>query len=245
MEEEEMSVISKDGGMIGTITVAALIVGLLPITVEAGMLREDGRPMPTPQSTSNTTGQPRAVNTKTRPCSDFLKAQGTTSKFFPPVPDYVGWADKLFTTFGLVDYAGLAAEYINQQTGKSLGTKVTCLVTEEALTGGRAKIGVALSTTKALGFAQSIADLTANSFDFLNTPTIFGAKAQDVVVDGAKPALGPATLDVSFHIPQPGRPLPDLVDVLVDHPCVYRPVTVQFDSFTYAPDGTQAVLHIS
>jgi hypothetical protein len=68
----------------------------------------------------------------------------------------VGWTDKTFTTFGLVDYAGLAAEYINQQTGKSLGTKVTtCLVTEEALINGKTKISVALSTTRALGFAQS------------------------------------------------------------------------------------------
>jgi hypothetical protein len=81
-------IIRKGGGKIGTITVAALIAGLLPITVEAGMLREDGRPVPTPQSIrSNTTGQLSAVNTKTRPCSDFLSAQGTTSKFFPPVPD--------------------------------------------------------------------------------------------------------------------------------------------------------------
>jgi hypothetical protein len=81
------------------------------------MLREDGRPVPTPQSIrSNTTGQLSAVNTET--CSDFLSAQGTTSRFFPPVPDYVGWTDNPFTTFGLVDYAGLADKYYPGGDGK-------------------------------------------------------------------------------------------------------------------------------
>jgi hypothetical protein len=52
---------------------------------------------------------------------------------------------------------------------------------------------------------------------------------------------------VSFDIPQPGGPLPDLVDVLVDHPCTYKPVNVQFSSSTNGtrPDGKPAVLHIS
>lgn len=89
-------------------------------------------------------------------------------------------------------------------------------VTERRLANGTAQITVALVATKALGFAQSIADLAANNFDFLDTPTIFGAKAQDVV-NGAGPALGPATLDVSFRIAALGpRPLalPDLLDVV-------------------------------
>jgi hypothetical protein len=233
---------------IGTIAVAVLIAGLLPPTAEAGMLSEDG--VPTPRSIrSNTSGQLSAVDTKTRPCSDFLKAQGTLNNpplFFPPVPDYVGWTDKPFTTFGLIDYAGLAAEYIKDATQKSLGTKVTCSVTEGALTDGSAKISVTVFTTNALGFAQDAKDLKANGFDFLNTPTNFGAKAQDVV-NGAEPALGPATLDVSFRIPQPKDPLPDLVDVLVNSPCSYKPVNVQFESSTYGkrPDETKALLHIS
>ena len=44
------------------------------------------------------------------------------------------------TTFGLVDYAGLAAKFIKAQTGKALGTNVTCLVTEGKLADGSAKI---------------------------------------------------------------------------------------------------------
>jgi hypothetical protein len=226
---------------IGIISVAALIAASLPATAEAGTLRQDG--VPTSRPIRNNTNSQLAVNTGTRPCSDFLEAQGTTSQFFPPVSDYVGWTDNPFTTFGLVDYAGLADKYIKAQTGKSLGTEVTCSVTEEALTSGRTKISVTLFTTNALGFAQDANDLEKFGF---GAPTNFGAKAKDVV-DGAKPALGPATLDVSFHIPQPGGPLPDLVDVLVEHPCVYKPVNVQFSSSTYGkrPDGRKAILNIS
>jgi hypothetical protein len=125
----------------------------------------------------------------TVPLSDFLNAQGTSTQFFPPVPDYVGWSDGAARTFALIDYAGLADEYIKGQTRLSLGTKVTGSIKACAFVGGKAQIRVALSTTQALGFAQSIKALRKNKFDFLNTPTIFGAKAQDVV-NGATPAVG-------------------------------------------------------
>ena len=80
-------------------------------------------------------------------------------QYFPPVKDYVGWADAALTTFALVDYAGLANEYIKAQTGHSLGTEVKGYVLECALASGRAQITVALFTTNALGFAQSVAVL--------------------------------------------------------------------------------------
>jgi len=139
-------------------------------------------------------------------------------QFFPPVKDYVGWADAvapgavLATTFALVDYAGLANQYIKAQTGRSLGTEVRGYVLECRLVSGKAQVTVALFTTNALGFAQSVAVLAENGFDFLNTPTIFGAKAQDVV-KGEKPALGPVTLFTTFTISHPGGPLPDFLDV--------------------------------
>lgn len=114
------------------------------------------------------------------------------------------------------------------------------MVTERTLANGASQVTVALVATKALGFAQSVADLNANGFDFLNTPTIFGVKAQDVV-NGAEPALGPATLDVSFRIAKAGGRLPDLVDVLVDNRCKYAPINYRFGSFTF---GKKALLHI-
>ena len=61
-----------------------------------------------------------------RPIGDFLDAQGQTSDFVPPVPDYAGWIDSGFITFALIDYAGLANDWIETKSkGKiSLGTNV-------------------------------------------------------------------------------------------------------------------------
>lgn len=242
---------------IGALSIATMITGL-PLTAEAGVLTEQGdviksAPSVEESTTSDISGELSAIKIKTRPCSDFLNAQGKTSRFFNPVPDYVGWTDAvnpntlLPETFGLVDYAGLADKYIKAKTGKSLGTNVTCLLTEGKLADGSAKITVALVATKALGFAQSVTALADNDFHFLDTPAIFGAKVvttvpgEKGVVDGADPALGPAALDASFRIAKAGGPLPDLVDVLVDNRCKYAPINYRFGSFTF---GKKAVLHI-
>lgn len=100
--------------------------------------------------------------------------------------------------FALVDYAGLANKYIKNQTGHSIGTKVNDFVMECALPDGRAQVTVNIITTKALGFAQSIKDLAENNFDFLNTPTIFGAKDQEVVT-GKKPSWPSSFLHYFFN----------------------------------------------
>jgi hypothetical protein len=172
--------------------------------------------------------------------SDLLDAQGTTIIFFPPVPDYVGSTDVDFTTFALVDYAGLADWYITSVTGTSLGTDSTGPVMERACTDGTAEIKVKLSTKNALGFAQSIEKLAENDFDFAATPTIFGNKAVDVAM-GEDPALGSATFDVTFRIAAPGAPLPDLRAVVQcpnpdDTFCAgqdYRPVKLDIHSVTF------------
>jgi hypothetical protein len=173
----------------------------------------------------------------TRPLSDFLDEQGTTTQFFPPVADYVGWFDADFVNFALVDYAGLANDALNL----SLGTSVSGTVLECSRDGGRAEISVVLSTRKALGFAQSIAAITNNGFDFASTPTIFGNKAVDVAA-GAPPAVGPATLRTTFFIDKPGDPLPDLT-VLVNGN-TYAPWTLDFRSTTVGTHATKARLKV-
>ena len=136
------------------ISVTALLAVLFPMLGKAGPMGEAG-----PLVGKN------CLHVTTRPLSDFLDAQGTTSLFFPPVQDMLGWTDavnpktELPTTFGLVDYAGLANEYIKGTTGHPLGTKVRGLVVECKLANGKAQITVALFTTRALGFAQSVAAL--------------------------------------------------------------------------------------
>lgn len=174
-----------------------------------------------------------------RPLSDFLDAQGTASNFFPPVPDYVGWTDPVLgpelppVTFALIDYAGLADQYLNNNDNGcdfTLGTTVTGSIKERVLPNGKAEIRVALHTKNAMGFAQLVQDIIDNEFDFNATDTIFGNKTLDVC-DGAPAAVGQAKLDVTFTIENPGDPLPDLValvDDLVGPTFDYRPVTLKF-----------------
>jgi hypothetical protein len=214
------------------ISVTALLVVLFPMLGKAGPMGEAGPLVGT-----------NCLQVTTRPLSDFLDAQGTTSRFFPPVKDMLGWSDGPLIDFGLVDYAGLANAYIEQTTGTSLGTAVSGTVTECARADGTAMISVDLNTENALGFAQSIQALSDNHFNFLQTPTIFGAKAQDVVA-GAAPALGSVQFQTTFVIEQPGDPLPDIRIAFQDNRPDVRPITLDFRSTTVGtrPDGTGASL---
>lgn len=181
-----------------------------------------------------------------RPLSDFLDAQGSTSIFFPPVGDMLGWTDLEFVTFGLVDYAGLASEYLESlDPTLSLGTEVEGRVLECVRKDGTIEISVVISTRNALGFAQSVQDIIDNDFDFLSTPTIFGAKAQDVAV-GAVPALGPVQLRTTFTIDNPGDPLPDIRIAFQEQVADFAPITLDFRSTTVGtlPDGSPATLTI-
>lgn len=208
---------------------AALLAALLPLPGEARPVEKRGQPH---------------GNCVSLAIDDFVNQQGQTVQFFPPVQDYGGWTDGKFVTFALVDYAGLADDYIKGQTGKSLGTEVTGSVLKCPLDDGRAEVTVALSTRKVLGFAQLIADLEANGFDFVGTPTVFGAKAQDVVA-GAAAATGPATLFATFTISSPDALLPDLLDV-INNPASYAPVKLSFMSTTCgkSANGRKARLDI-
>jgi hypothetical protein len=209
-----------------TLVVAVLLTALFPMFCQAGQIDQ----------TDLLVGD----NCITRPLSDFLDAQGSSSSFFAPVKDYVGWTDGNFTIFALVDYAGLANEYIKEKTGHSLGTRMRGSITQCALGGGRAQVTVVLYTTKALGFAQSIADIF--EYGFPNAPTIFGAKAQDVV-NGAKAAVGPVSLVTSFTIRSRGA-LPDFLDV-INSPAKYAPAYLNFTSTTFeCSDNRNAQLDV-
>jgi hypothetical protein len=175
------------------------------------------------------------VDVNTRPLEDFLSAQGSSTSFFPPVPDYLGWAGADFATFGLVDYAGLAAAYLADE-GVDLGTEVRGVVTECELTDGSAQVTVALVTDNAMGFAQDIQALIDNEFNFAETDASFGNKAVDIAA-GAQAALGSADLYLSFRISAPGEPLPDALDVLnavseKSQKLLYAPIVLTFASVT-------------
>jgi hypothetical protein len=148
----------------------------------------------------------------------------------------VGWADGELITFALADYAGLANDYIKDQR-HTLGTEVRGYVIECELADDKAQITLALLTTKALTFAQSIEDLVENNFDFLNTPTIFGAKAQDVVDENAKPALATTFFHVTFMNSPLLAPLPDLVQLINDPKKGQLPLEFEFSAIARGKDA--------
>ncbi|MCK7502750.1 MAG: hypothetical protein MZV70_00730 [Desulfobacterales bacterium] len=59
------------------------------------------------------------------------------------------------------------------------------------------------------------------------------------MVNDAAAATGPATLVTTFSISAPGADLPDFVDVAVNNPGNYAPVTLNFTSTTIGlcPNG--------
>ena len=151
-----------------------------------------------------TLAQPCAAQTTNRPLSDFLSTQGSTSQFFPPLPDYIGWANNPFTTFALVDYAGLAANYLATHGGPSLGTTLTGGVTETRLADGTYEVTVSVSAQNALAWA-------CDAPDIFNNPTIFGSRGATLPSNPSAPtALVNSQLKVTFITTTAGAPIPDL-----------------------------------
>src|SRR5262245_53833399 len=85
-----------------------------------------------------------------RPLNDFLSKQGTFpgSLFWPPVKNYLGWVDEQSTTFGIMDYAGLANDWLKTTSSGAidLGTQVDGYVKEEMLPDGRGLVTVVTHT---------------------------------------------------------------------------------------------------
>jgi hypothetical protein len=160
-----------------------------------------------------------AIQAPQRPLSDFLSKQGTTMVFNTPVPDQIGWFNNspgqfppASARFALFDYAGLAADYLNQNFGISLGTTTSGSVTERPLADGRAEVTVILHTTNALAWVSS----TAPNPDPNQNPVLFGYKAAEIAMDPSKePALGESHLKVVFKNPTQGADLPDLVNAFI------------------------------
>jgi hypothetical protein len=175
----------------------------------------------------------RAVpSATTRPISDFINAQGTTSLFGPQsapgvpaagfagYPDNIGWVTSTATNlagngrFARVDYSGKDAAFLSSHFGINLGTTESGTITERPLADGRAEVSVELDTKNALAWATTFS-LSDTGYDSNNTtPLLFGYRPQEVVA-GATPALATAHLHVVFDNTAPGAPLPDLVNAFI------------------------------
>jgi hypothetical protein len=174
------------------------------------------------------------AQTTKRPIEDFLTAQGKYSSFFPPVKDYLGWAQGLCTSgglsclsphfdatrfclgdFALVDYVGLADKYLVENGADSSGTVMDGTILERRLSDTSVEVTVTLHTKNALTFVlpptPDVPPLCGFGFDFLSAPLLLGQRAT------AKPALADRALGESFlhisFINALGDPLPDLLDL--------------------------------
>jgi hypothetical protein len=161
----------------------------------------------------------RLLTVVQRDFRDFLAAQGTTSVFVPPVPDYLGLTTHFFTGFGkfaLVDYAGLAAAWIRSNGGPNLGTHVLGEVSEGSLPGNIVQVTIRIFVTRALAWVvpldpqynPSCSDPTGFSCnaagDVPDSNVLFGARAQRVAANAAKcpPGLADGTLTVVYTTTQ-------------------------------------------
>jgi hypothetical protein len=149
-----------------------------------------------------------------RPISDFLSAQGTTSLFPNGInaggpaglPDELGWATSTATVnngtarFARVDYTGQDVAFL----GLNLGTTTSGTISERVLADGTAEDTVILHTHNAFAWA--------NNFDGITNPVAFGYLPSQLAADPSlSPPLADSTLQVVVRLPHPGAALPDLV----------------------------------
>ncbi|MGE7390851.1 hypothetical protein ACQKM2_35785 [Streptomyces sp. NPDC004126] len=172
--------------------------------------------------------------------ADFLKVQGTfclpdgaggCAYILPGVPNMLYWGDlDSPEDCALVDYAGLAAEAVRQQSGGriSLGTSVTGTVSERPRTDGNTDVRIRLHTEKALTYVVKDCDL-------VNGAPLFGRSVAEVLA-GTRATLGEARLDLELinNVP-PGGELPDLVQLLVDPHLDQVPVRLTFRATAAGP----------
>jgi hypothetical protein len=126
--------------------------------------RDDSAPLVGPADLGPGARAVTAQPTTHRSIEEFVAAQGTFCIpdpgggcviFVPPVANYIGWSDPDRLLGGAVDYAGLANEWIEQESGGSVsfGTSLRGTVTERTLQDGRGLVHVILHTEHALTFA--------------------------------------------------------------------------------------------
>jgi len=147
-----------------------------------------------------------------RPISDFLMAQGTTSVFnfgVTGMPDEIGWTTSTTATLGgngrfaRIDYTGQDAAFL----GLHLGTTASGTVSERPLPDGRAEVTVNLHTHNAFAWAtQFLPDFTFGALLFGFTPTQLQANPS------LTPPLADSNLLLVVKNSAPGAPLPDIVN---------------------------------
>jgi len=158
-----------------------------------------------------------------RSLDEFLANQGTFCisdgeggcfQFIADLPNMLIWTPDVsegeVPRCAVVDYAGLANEYLRDASGGAidLGTTITGKITEKPpLADGRAPVTIKLNTKDALVYSVGL------NCDLLTGAAEFGYLPAEILA-GADAALGDAQLEIEYIDLAPGRPLPDLIELV-------------------------------
>ena len=190
---------------VSILLVAVMTIGLILASCSSEVT------LPVDSDDTSSGDQDKAVN---RSFDEWLAIQGTYCwpddeggcfLFQDPVPNYTAWfnPDSWYAIWP--DYAGLAAAWVYDETGGAVdvGTIITGKITERVRVDGTALIHITMKTSNAIFYG-----LNWDTWD-----PLFGYSPQEVAWDGMEPALGTVNMNIKFVMPEPGMPLPDLIEV--------------------------------
>ena len=189
------------------------------------------------------------AKTVSRPFSDYLNAQGTTTDVLPPVPDFIGWTDPQTADFSVirwvsVDYNATSAQYLNENYGFDIPTTVTGSIKETQTPNG-VWVTIKIHTENALTFSLT----SSPAPDFLNDPLDFGYRPHELIANPTlQPALGAITISLTFNNHVAGAPIPDLVDLLGSRILDVKDLSVKststgtFHAASGFPEGAQGTV---
>jgi hypothetical protein len=152
-----------------------------------------------------------------RPIEDFFRAQGTycvqgeaggCQLYSAPTSNYLAWFTRELGPQGTavaIDYAGIASNWMQQQMGRSLDTRLTGRVTERPMGDGQSHVTVEIDGSNVMAYAVDHANLRG--------PLFWGQRVFDIAA-GRTPGLGQMKMVIRFINNVPGGPLPDLVQMI-------------------------------
>jgi hypothetical protein len=189
-------------------------------------------------------------STSVLPISAFVAQQGHDAFFTYPtgVPDSQGWNNSIFdpgTTPAdpnrviLVDYAGVAARWLNQNYGINLHTTVTGFVTETPLgSSGLMEVSLDLEATNALTWVANINGINPNAKgSVLTMPLELGYRADELV---GHPERHAALSNVHMQetwVEDVGAALPDLARLNEDF-ATFAPPGFNYERINFQSWGT-------
>jgi hypothetical protein len=189
-------------------------------------------------------------STTVLPISAFVAQQGHDAFFTSPtgVPDSQGWNNSTFdpgatpsdpTRLILVDYAGVAAKWLNQNHGIDLHTTVTGFVTETPVgSSGLMEVSLDLEATNALTWVANVNGINANAKGSVPTlPLELGYRADELVGHPERhPALSNLHMQETW-VENVGADLPDLARLNEDF-ATFAPPGFSYERINFQSWGT-------